>query len=110
MPNDWRTAAELATTITAYRRAVHDLTRRNHSHGASDAGEVVAHIYNFAGADDATANARGGEMIRVGAAIQGHLDEIGKLLGTANGILKKAVEFMDDAEAKRKHTAATYRV
>ena len=110
MPNDWKTAPELMLAITTYRKAVHTLVRENRSHGATNAGELIAHIYNFAGADDSTADTHGRNMIRAVADILESLEAIDQQLGHAKAILKAAVDFMDDAETKRRHAASTYRV
>ena len=109
MPNDWKTSAELAQAIVSYRRAADDL-RRVADKQISDAGEQVAHLYSFAGAPDAEANARGAVMLKLGVRVTNHLARISAELGTMVGVLKQAVEFMDEAEAKRRKDSAQYKV
>lgn len=109
MPNDWKTSAELAQAIVSYRRATDDL-RRTAAAQISNAGEQVAHIYNFAGAPDSEANAQGAVMLRIGSRITDHLTAISTELGGMVGVLKQAVAFMDEAEAKRRKDSAQYKV
>lgn len=109
MSNDWKTSAELAKALVDYRRAA-DHLRRAVEKQISDAAEQVAHIYNFAGAPDAEANARGAVMLKIGGRITDHLAGISAELGAMVGVLKQAVEFMEEAEAKRRKDSAQYKV
>lgn len=101
------TTAELAQRLSEYRKAAHRLQVMA---SPSDAAEHIAHMYNWAGATDSEANARGAKMIRVGAQIMEALRTIEAQLGQAQVILKTASDYADEQDAKRRSQASKYKV
>jgi hypothetical protein len=110
MSSNWKTTAELMVTLTAWRRAVHNVIRENQSHGPAEIAEHVAHIYSWSGTDDATANAKAAKVLKIGSQVMEHLHQIDTLIGAAKAEVKAAADFMDEQEAKRRSQAAKYKV
>ena len=88
-------------------------TRRAHNAAVavgSDATEHISHAYNFAGVDDATANANAARTMKAAIRIGKALEEIGRDLALIATETRKASAAVEEAQARRVQAARSYRV
>jgi hypothetical protein len=94
---------QLVTLLTTYRRAIHRL--RSTGVGVQEsyaAADTIAFAWEFAGSDDATSTAKGGEVLQAAQEIDAKLAEIDRMLGKIRGMAARASEAVVESEAKRK--------
>lgn len=101
MPYDFNTVSELAVALTNAHRDARAL-RREVLIRSNDAAEMVSHLWNFAGVTDAESNTHGAEVIRDMTAVAELIEAILPRINRVADALKKGLNAVDEAEAKRK--------
>lgn len=97
----WSTFSDLVATISFVRRDIQKIREFATLNGAA-IGTYIEQVYDFAGADDATSSAKGGEAQRIVADLDGKLHEAETVLNELRHCMKRADGALQEAEARRK--------
>jgi DNA polymerase/3'-5' exonuclease PolX len=97
---------ELVVQLTTYRKALRRIRSRHVAQEGHDAAETIAFAWEFAGVDDATSTAKGGEVLRLAQEIDAALAEVERLIAEIRHKASLASQAAAESEVQRKAQTA----
>jgi hypothetical protein len=97
---------ELVVQLTTYRKALRRIRSRHVGQEGHDAAETIAFAWHYAGVDDATSTAKGGEVLRLAQEIDAALAEVERMLTEIRGKVSLASSAVSESEVQRKTQTA----
>jgi hypothetical protein len=103
------TMPEFVSDLKAVAEFLTD-SRRELPGAADNAGELIAEVYLYSGADDTTATNRGNEIHQKILTLDDAMARMGVILNEVRRMTRTAVQAMDDADARRNSAAGRLKI